>query len=912
MRSTALAAIAAIAVVVAVAVAACAAAGTPPPAHAFPLWERTLPSGIRVVIEQDDTSRVAGVVLLVDSGSVDDPIDKPGLAHTLEHLVFRIPDETGLSLAERLGRNAAQYNGTTGAERTTYFAFVPRQSLDDAVAALLARMADPLRGATDALLAREASIVAEELRLREGASGLEVLMPLLLPHAHPHARAAAATRQTATLSLADVRAFAERHYRPERMTLVISGPVSAAWEKALYQKLPAQLYGRDDQPRPPARRPIAAFLEPAPMEAELPIHRGKVAGPELWIAWRLPPTAGVAVRKLEVIGRVASQVLSRRLQRDDASDIRDVQVQVRAASLSSALFLRVGLRSSADAARIRDECTAAVAALADMKVMRRQGRVWWGYVQAVQEATLRTVLGMESLRARTMARADLVHAGASPLLSTVIDALLATSVDEVSELAARHLSPETARSALLLPQRTERVIHRGHADDVMLTPALGAPDAGVFAHPEPSPDADDDARELSQLSALATMVAAPGARAARVQTLRNGLTVIALRRPGLPFVSLHLGFHADPQPGDAPGAPHVIDTSLRSNLPRGPLERGLLRHISRDDDGWQQSLTTLASNAENAFALLSEEASSLDVLWPNPKFDRWLDGAARIEASAEGRAALAVRAEVFGDHPYRLRPATADVRKVTEPEAAAWLKRIRRPANGALVIVGDIDPEVALRQADDKLGGWHGDALPPPAPPAPPPPGPATPPRILHVEDPSRASALLHFGCLLPAARSPRDVLAQDLLADIVTEDLRRQLREHMGASYAPSTIASTLRGGTSWLHGTLDVDGKAADAALAIVGGWLDPRRPVALERKAFERARWQRARRSALLHTTNDEMAGALFAMWNHGWPPAALDDYPRDVAAVTTEEVTAALQACRARSVITVLAAAPVAYN
>ena len=50
----------------------------------------------------------------------------------------------------------------------------------------------------------------------------------------------------------------------------------------------------------------------------------------------------------------------------------------------------------------------------------------------------------------------------------------------------------------------------------------------------------------------------------------------------------------------------------------------------------------------------------------------------------------------------------------------------------------------------------------------------------------------------------------------------------------------------------------------------------------------------------------------MWNHGWPPAALDDYPRDVAAVTVEEVTAALQACRARSVITVLAAAPVPYN
>ena len=820
MRTQALAAFAA----GALALGTCATTGAPPRGQGFPVWERTLPSGMQVVVEQDATATVAGVVLIVDVGSADDPAGKPGLAHALEHLVFRAPDDAGLSMATRLGRRAAaSFNATTGIERTTYFVFAPSRSLDDLVAILLARMADPLRGATDALLAKEASTIADELRLKQGASGTEVLMPALLPPGHPHARAFASWRQTAPLSLADLRAFAAQYYRPERMTLVISGPITEAWKTALWDKIPATLHGREGERRAPVRRGEAPFAAPARADADLQVVRASVDSPELWMAWRLPPAQGIAANKLEVMARVAEQVLSGRIQHDDSADVLDVDTWALPGNLSSAIVCRLKLRASADATRVRAETTAALAALGDPTSVRNTGRLWWGYTDAVNEATIRTTLAMEGLRGRTLARAELVHAGASALISEAFQAVAQTTVEEVSSFATRYLRGETSRSVLLISDRSQRPIGGGS----------GAIVPGVHVDAEPEPDGGDEGPP--PLADLAAITRAPGAGAARVHTLKNGLTVIALRRPGRPFVAMRLGFHADPQPGDAPGAPNAIDVSLRAEVMTAPRQLGFLHSSKRDADSLQEWLTTLASNAGKALDLLSEAGDALQVVWPNPRFDRWADAAARVEATADDRAAHAFRTALLGDHAYQLRPPTDVIRKLTRAEAASWLARVRRPANGALVIVGDIDQEAAVRDADRALRGWKGDASSPPPPPAPPalPASPAPAPNVVHIDDPYRTSVALRFGCVLPAVRSPRDHLVHELLATAMENMLTQRLRGESSAGQAPHVGAVWLRGGSAWLEGTVDVDSKVAPQALAIVRGWFDHAQPFALDRK-------------------------------------------------------------------------------
>src|SRR5438105_13913383 len=74
----------------------CASVGVADLAPAFPTRRHTLPSGLRVVIEDDPSASIVGAVCVVEAGAIDDPPDRYGLAHAVEHLVFATPDAPGV------------------------------------------------------------------------------------------------------------------------------------------------------------------------------------------------------------------------------------------------------------------------------------------------------------------------------------------------------------------------------------------------------------------------------------------------------------------------------------------------------------------------------------------------------------------------------------------------------------------------------------------------------------------------------------------------------------------------------------------------------------------------------------------------------------------------------------------------
>ncbi len=331
------------------------------------------------------------------------------------------------------------------------------------LAIVLGRLADPLAGMNDKLFAKESRSSREEVRKREGASGWEVMMPALLPPGAPaRARLGRARRDAAAVARGDPR-FAEVFYRPERMTLVISGPVPVELEKVLAAKLPPAWQGprggaaRTDPPPGDCVRRARA-----PPRPTLPTHKSiAVVVPELWMAWRVPPASGIAASRLEVVARVVGRMLSRRL--DPGRDQR--RAGRRRVGLCPAACRAPSSAASSFAPRTTpcgsaNETRGALEALSDVTLIHINPR-------------LRCELQRRGHRRRSCEPPSAWTASASGRrprrrwstsnrgrrTPQVIDALAKITVDDVADFAGRYLKPDAARAVLLLPEEVRNVTH---------------------------------------------------------------------------------------------------------------------------------------------------------------------------------------------------------------------------------------------------------------------------------------------------------------------------------------------------------------------------------------------------------------------------------------------------------------------
>jgi zinc protease len=167
--------------------------------------------------------------LLVPAGGRDDPRGREGLAHYVEHLVASDTGSLSPGTSDGATRLSAHgyANANTGSTATVYVMNVGPESLESALSLLAGRLSR--LDASDAVAERERRIVQQEYFLRYGGDPRARLMAELrtkIGRADPALGWNIGMPDSIkTFDRSSAQAFFERWYRPESMTLVLSGRV---------------------------------------------------------------------------------------------------------------------------------------------------------------------------------------------------------------------------------------------------------------------------------------------------------------------------------------------------------------------------------------------------------------------------------------------------------------------------------------------------------------------------------------------------------------------------------------------------------------------------------------------------------------------------------------------------------------
>ena len=261
-------------------------AGAASPATAEAPTQETLelPNGLRIVVHEDHRAPTAVVQVWYRVGSIDESDGTTGLAHVLEHMMFkgtaRVPAG---QFSKRIARVGGEDNAFTGMDHTAYFEQIHRDQLELSLRMEADRMAN--LNFRDSDFASEIKVVMEERRLRtedQPKALLDEQISAVALLTNPYRRPIVGWMDDLEhLSADDARTWYRRWYAPNNAILVVAGDV----EPATVFRLARALFGPIPQRPLPRRRPQN---EPEQVGARRLIVKVPAKVPFLAIAWTAP------------------------------------------------------------------------------------------------------------------------------------------------------------------------------------------------------------------------------------------------------------------------------------------------------------------------------------------------------------------------------------------------------------------------------------------------------------------------------------------------------------------------------------------------------------------------------------------------------------------------------------------------
>ncbi|HUR43932.1 MAG TPA: pitrilysin family protein, partial [Aestuariivirga sp.] len=266
-------------------------AATPSRALDIDVSEFKLENGLTVVVIPDHRAPVVTHMVWYKVGAADEPKGKAGIAHFLEHLMFKgTPKYPGGTFSHLIRINGGNENAFTTQDYTVYHQRIAKDRLKLVMELEADRMQNLVL--TDANVLPELLVVLEERRERTDNNPSSLLgeqIDAAMYTAHPYGKPVIGwMSEVLKLTRQDAVEFYRAHYEPANAIVILAGDVTADEVKALATKY----YGGVKNAGTP--EPRLRTLEPDPIaERRVILKDARTASP-LWQRSYLAPAEAKA------------------------------------------------------------------------------------------------------------------------------------------------------------------------------------------------------------------------------------------------------------------------------------------------------------------------------------------------------------------------------------------------------------------------------------------------------------------------------------------------------------------------------------------------------------------------------------------------------------------------------------------
>ena len=752
------------------------------------ITEYRLPNGLQLLLVPDASKPTTTVNMTYRVGSRHENYGETGMAHLLEHLIFKGTPTTRNVQAE-LRNRGMRYNGTTSFDRTNYFASFTAS--DETLRWYIGWQADAMINSfiARADLDTEMTVVRNEMEAGEN-NPVRVLLQKTMATMyqwHNYGKSTIGARSDVeNVDIARLQAFYRLHYQPDNATLTVAGK----FDPAQVLQWVAQAFG--PIPKPARALPATYTIDPV-QDGERTLELRRAGGtPLLMSGYHVPPGATPDFAAISLLAQVMGSAPSGRLHK------RLVEGKLAASAFGfawslaepGALFLGAQLAPGQEVERARAELLAAVDGLAREPVTAEE-------LERVRQQWLNAwELGFADPERVGVALSDAIARGDWRLFFLDRDHVRKVTVADVQRVAAQYLRRDNRTLATYVPTaEPQRAPAPAGADLAKLFRGFTAQEAVAQVEGfDPTPANLDARTQLSALPGglkLALLPKATRGQAVHAQlVLRHG-DVDSLR--GQASVSTLAAALLDK------GGAGLTRQQLRDRFTQLKAQVG----IGGGGEGVSVSITTVRESlpavVELVGRVLREPAYPAEAL--EEIRQQALTG---LEAQRREPGSLAAQAIARHGNPYprgdlRHEPtfeeSERDLRAVTVEQLRAFHRRFVSAARGEFTAVGDFDAAAVKAALERTLGGWGTPADGPLAYVRVPQPAVAVAPARFVLETPDKQNANL-VGALGLALNDQHPDYAAFLVANAMfgsggSSRLWNRLREKEGLSYDVRSFVS-------------------------------------------------------------------------------------------------------------------------